>query len=203
MSARRYYRSADPARTAGANRHHSDPFGSRHPGADSLRAGQDSARLTRRSRCSAVQGWRGAAAPTKIFCKLSGSPRAGLLTAERSATEFQSRHFSARHPQPLIFASLVGTVTSVRLLRHPQNLARPCAWRKNYAVNPWRLATTTASACSMLFLIKENHIAACGGMPKPSVRHVKAPGKSVEGRGGKPWKRCEALRPERGHSHAG
>ncbi|PCC98448.1 carboxylating nicotinate-nucleotide diphosphorylase [Halopseudomonas pelagia] len=114
--------------------------------------------------------------PDQIFCKLSG-PARGLLTAERSAMNF-IQTLSATATRSRYFASLVEG-TSVRLLdtrktlpglRMAQKYAVTCGGCHNHRIGLFDA-----------FLIKENHIAACGGIAEAvaQARNL-APGKPVE-----------------------
>lgn len=112
----------------------------------------------------------------QVFCKLSGSAR-GLLTAERSAMNF-IQTLSATATRSRHFASLVEG-TEVRLLdtrktlpglRMAQKYAVTCGGCHNHRIGLFDA-----------FLIKENHIAACGGIAEAvSQARALAPGKPVE-----------------------
>lgn len=112
----------------------------------------------------------------QVFCTLSG-PARGLLTAERSAMNF-IQTLSATATRSRHFASLVEG-TSVRLLdtrktlpglRMAQKYAVTCGGCHNHRIGLFDA-----------FLIKENHIAACGGIAEAVAQARKlAPGKPVE-----------------------
>ncbi|KAA0695799.1 carboxylating nicotinate-nucleotide diphosphorylase [Halopseudomonas laoshanensis] len=114
--------------------------------------------------------------PDQVFCKLSG-PARGLLTAERSAMNF-IQTLSATATRSQYFASLVEG-TSVRLLdtrktlpglRMAQKYAVTCGGCHNHRIGLFDA-----------FLIKENHIAACGGIAEAIAQaRSMAPGKPVE-----------------------
>lgn len=114
--------------------------------------------------------------PDQVFCKLSG-PARGLLTAERSAMNF-IQTLSATATRSRYFASLVEG-TRVRLLdtrktlpglRMAQKYAVTCGGCHNHRIGLFDA-----------FLIKENHIAACGGIAEAVDQARKlAPGKPVE-----------------------
>lgn len=114
--------------------------------------------------------------PNQPFCLLRGPARA-LLTAERSALNFLQM-LSATATRSRYFAGLVQG-TGVRLLdtrktipglRLAQKYAVTCGGCDNHRIGLYDA-----------FLIKENHIAACGGIAE-AVRqaHAIAPGKPVE-----------------------
>lgn len=114
--------------------------------------------------------------PNQPFCILRGPARA-LLTAERSALNFLQM-LSATATRSRYFADLVQG-TGVRLLdtrktlpglRLAQKYAVTCGGCDNHRIGLYDA-----------FLIKENHIAACGGIAE-AVRqaHAIAPGKPVE-----------------------
>lgn len=114
--------------------------------------------------------------PNQPFCLLRGPARA-LLTAERSALNFLQM-LSATATRSRYFAGLVQG-TGVRLLDTRKTIPGLRLAQK-YAV--------TSGGCDNhriglydAFLIKENHIAACGGIAE-AVRqaHAIAPGKPVE-----------------------
>ncbi len=114
--------------------------------------------------------------PDQVFCRLSGPARA-LLTAERSAMNFvqtlsatatRSRHFAE-----LVAGSgvrLLDTRKTLPGLRMAQKYAVTCGGCHNHRIGLFDA-----------FLIKENHIAACGGIAEAvrQARHL-APGKPVE-----------------------
>lgn len=112
----------------------------------------------------------------QVFCRLSG-PARGLLTAERSAMNF-IQTLSATATRSRHFADLV-TGTGVRLLdtrktlpglRMAQKYAVTCGGCHNHRIGLFDA-----------FLIKENHIAACGGIAEAvSQARRLAPGKPVE-----------------------
>ncbi|HDZ56191.1 MAG TPA: carboxylating nicotinate-nucleotide diphosphorylase [Pseudomonas xinjiangensis] len=112
----------------------------------------------------------------QVFCKLSG-PARGLLTAERSALNF-IQTLSATATRSRHFATLVEG-TGVRLLdtrktlpglRLAQKYAVTCGGCHNHRIGLYDA-----------FLIKENHIAACGGIAAAvSQARAIAPGKPVE-----------------------
>lgn len=114
--------------------------------------------------------------PNQIFCSLSG-PARGLLTAERAALNF-IQTLSATATRSRYFADLVEG-TSVRLLdtrktlpglRMAQKYAVTCGGCHNHRIGLFDA-----------FLIKENHIAACGGIAAAVSRAREvAPGKPVE-----------------------
>lgn len=112
----------------------------------------------------------------QVFCRLSG-PARGLLTAERSAMNF-IQTLSATATRSRHFADLVAG-TGVRLLdtrktlpglRMAQKYAVTCGGCHNHRIGLFDA-----------FLIKENHIAACGGITEAvSQARRLAPGKPVE-----------------------
>lgn len=112
----------------------------------------------------------------QVFCRLNG-PARGLLTAERSAMNF-IQTLSATATRSRHFADLV-TGTGVRLLdtrktlpglRMAQKYAVTCGGCHNHRIGLFDA-----------FLIKENHIAACGGIAEAvSQARNLAPGKPVE-----------------------
>lgn len=114
--------------------------------------------------------------PNQIFCSLSG-PARGLLTAERAALNF-IQTLSATATRSRYFADFVEG-TSVRLLdtrktlpglRMAQKYAVTCGGCHNHRIGLFDA-----------FLIKENHIAACGGIAAAVSRAREvAPGKPVE-----------------------
>ncbi|WP_304640589.1 carboxylating nicotinate-nucleotide diphosphorylase [Pseudomonas sp.] len=114
--------------------------------------------------------------PNQIFCSLSG-PARGLLTAERAALNF-IQTLSATATRSRYFADFVEG-TSVRLLdtrktlpglRMAQKYAVTCGGCHNHRIGLFDA-----------FLIKENHIAACGGIAAAVSRaRDVAPGKPVE-----------------------
>lgn len=114
--------------------------------------------------------------PNQVFCSLSG-PARGLLTAERAALNF-IQTLSATATRSRYFADLVEG-TSVRLLdtrktlpglRMAQKYAVTCGGCHNHRIGLFDA-----------FLIKENHIAACGGIAAAVARAREvAPGKPVE-----------------------
>lgn len=114
--------------------------------------------------------------PNDKFCSLSG-PARGLLTAERAALNF-IQTLSATATRSRYFADLVEG-TSVRLLdtrktlpglRMAQKYAVTCGGCHNHRIGLYDA-----------FLIKENHIAACGGIAAAVDRARQlAPGKPVE-----------------------
>jgi nicotinate-nucleotide pyrophosphorylase (carboxylating) len=112
----------------------------------------------------------------QVFCRLSG-PARGLLTAERSAMNF-IQTLSATATRSRHFADLVSG-TGVRLLdtrktlpglRMAQKYAVTCGGCHNHRIGLFDA-----------FLIKENHIAACGGIAE-AVQQARglAPDKPVE-----------------------
>lgn len=114
--------------------------------------------------------------PDQVFCLLNG-PARGLLTAERSAMNF-IQTLSATATRSRHFADLVEG-TDVRLLdtrktlpglRMAQKYAVTCGGCDNHRIGLFDA-----------FLIKENHIAACGGIVEAisQARHL-APDKPVE-----------------------
>ncbi len=114
--------------------------------------------------------------PDQVFCRLIG-PARGLLTAERSAMNF-IQTLSATATRSRYFADLVEG-SGVRLLdtrktlpglRMAQKYAVTCGGCDNHRIGLFDA-----------FLIKENHIAACGGITEAisQARHL-APGKPVE-----------------------
>ncbi len=115
-------------------------------------------------------------APDQVFCRLSG-PARGLLTAERSAMNF-IQTLSATATRSRYFADIVAG-TPVRLLdtrktlpglRMAQKYAVTCGGCHNHRIGLFDA-----------FLIKENHIAACGGIAEAvSQARTLAPGKPVE-----------------------
>ncbi|GGC85765.1 carboxylating nicotinate-nucleotide diphosphorylase [Halopseudomonas salina] len=114
--------------------------------------------------------------PNQVFCRLNG-PARGLLTAERSAMNFiqtlsatatRSRHFA-----DLVEGSgvrLLDTRKTLPGLRMAQKYAVTCGGCDNHRIGLYDA-----------FLIKENHIAACGGIAEAiaQARHL-APDKPVE-----------------------
>jgi nicotinate-nucleotide pyrophosphorylase (carboxylating) len=114
--------------------------------------------------------------PGQTFCTLEG-PARGLLTAERAALNF-IQTLSATATRSRHFADLVAG-TSVRLLdtrktlpglRMAQKYAVTCGGCHNHRIGLFDA-----------FLIKENHIAACGGIAAAVAQARKlAPGKPVE-----------------------
>lgn len=114
--------------------------------------------------------------PNQPFCLLRGPARA-LLTAERSALNFLQM-LSATATRSRYFADLVRG-TGVRLLdtrktipglRLAQKYAVTCGGCDNHRIGLYDA-----------FLIKENHIAACGGIAEAvNQAHDIAPGKPVE-----------------------
>ena len=115
-------------------------------------------------------------APDQVFCRLSG-PARGLLTAERSAMNF-IQTLSATATRSRYFADIVAG-TPVRLLdtrktlpglRMAQKYAVTCGGCHNHRIGLFDA-----------FLIKEHHIAACGGIAEAvSQARTLAPGKPVE-----------------------
>ena len=115
-------------------------------------------------------------APNQVFCQLSG-PARGLLTAERSAMNF-IQTLSATATRSRYFADIVAG-TPVRLLdtrktlpglRMAQKYAVTCGGCHNHRIGLFDA-----------FLIKENHIAACGGIAQAvSQARTLAPDKPVE-----------------------
>lgn len=114
--------------------------------------------------------------PNQPFCKLSG-PARGLLSGERCALNF-IQTLSATATRSRYFADLVEG-TAVKLLdtrktlpglRLAQKYAVTCGGCHNHRIGLFDA-----------FLIKENHIAACGGI-QAAVTQARAlsPGKSVE-----------------------
>lgn len=111
-----------------------------------------------------------------VFCRLSG-PARSLLTAERSALNF-IQLLSATATRSRHYADLVEG-TSVRLLdtrktipglRMAQKYAVTCGGCHNHRIGLYDA-----------FLIKENHIAACGGIAEAvSQARTLAPDKPVE-----------------------
>jgi nicotinate-nucleotide pyrophosphorylase (carboxylating) len=112
----------------------------------------------------------------QVFCILNG-PARGLLTAERSAMNF-IQTLSATATRSRHFADLVNGI-GVRLLdtrktlpglRMAQKYAVTCGGCHNHRIGLFDA-----------FLIKENHIAACGGILE-AVQQARslAPGKPVE-----------------------
>lgn len=114
--------------------------------------------------------------PDQVFCRLTG-PARGLLTAERSAMNFiqtlsatatRSRHFA-----DLVAGSgvrLLDTRKTLPGLRIAQKYAVTCGGCHNHRIGLFDA-----------FLIKENHIAACGGIAEAvtQARNL-APDKPVE-----------------------
>ena len=114
--------------------------------------------------------------PNQPFCKMSG-PARGLLTGERCALNFiQTLSATATHSRH--FADLVEG-TGVKLLdtrktlpglRLAQKYAVTCGGCHNHRIGLFDA-----------FLIKENHIAACGGIDAAVAQaRVLSPGKPVE-----------------------
>lgn len=114
--------------------------------------------------------------PNQPFCKMSG-PARGLLTGERCALNF-IQTLSATATRSRYFADLVED-TGVKLLDTRKTLPGLRLAQK-YAV--------TRGGCHNhriglfdAFLIKENHIAACGGISAAvSQARILSPGKPVE-----------------------
>lgn len=114
--------------------------------------------------------------PNEPFCQLSG-PARGLLSGERCALNF-IQTLSATATRSRYFADLVEG-TGVRLLdtrktlpglRLAQKYAVTCGGCHNHRIGLFDA-----------FLIKENHIAACGGIQAAvSQARALAPGKPVE-----------------------
>lgn len=114
--------------------------------------------------------------PNQPFCRLSG-PARGLLTGERCALNF-IQTLSATATRSRYFADLVEG-TGVKLLdtrktlpglRLAQKYAVTCGGCHNHRIGLFDA-----------FLIKENHIAACGGIQAAvSQARALAPGKPVE-----------------------
>lgn len=114
--------------------------------------------------------------PNQPFCQLSG-PARGLLSGERCALNF-IQTLSATATRSRYFADLVEG-TGVRLLdtrktlpglRLAQKYAVTCGGCHNHRIGLFDA-----------FLIKENHIAACGGIQAAvSQARALAPGKPVE-----------------------
>ena len=114
--------------------------------------------------------------PNEPFCQLSG-PARGLLSGERCALNF-IQTLSATATRSRYFADLVEG-TGVRLLdtrktlpglRLAQKYAVTCGGCHNHRIGMFEA-----------FLIKENHIAACGGIQAAvSQARALAPGKPVE-----------------------
>lgn len=114
--------------------------------------------------------------PNQPFCKMSG-PARGLLTGERCALNF-IQTLSATATRSRYFADLVEG-TGVKLLdtrktlpglRLAQKYAVTCGGCHNHRIGLFDA-----------FLIKENHIAACGGISAAvSQARILSPGKPVE-----------------------
>ncbi|SDS63645.1 nicotinate-nucleotide pyrophosphorylase [carboxylating] [Halopseudomonas litoralis] len=114
--------------------------------------------------------------PNQPFCKMSG-PARGLLTGERCALNF-IQTLSATATRSRYFADLVEG-TGVKLLdtrktlpglRLAQKYAVTCGGCHNHRIGLFDA-----------FLIKENHIAACGGIGAAvSQARILSPGKPVE-----------------------
>ncbi|MEZ2744321.1 carboxylating nicotinate-nucleotide diphosphorylase [Halopseudomonas bauzanensis] len=115
-------------------------------------------------------------APNEPFCRMSG-PARGLLTGERCALNF-IQTLSATATRSRYFADLVEG-TGVKLLdtrktlpglRLAQKYAVTCGGCHNHRIGLFDA-----------FLIKENHIAACGGINAAVAQaRVISPGKPVE-----------------------
>ncbi|HIZ50240.1 MAG TPA: carboxylating nicotinate-nucleotide diphosphorylase [Candidatus Pseudomonas excrementavium] len=115
-------------------------------------------------------------APNEPFCRMSG-PARGLLTGERCALNF-IQTLSATATRSRYFADLVEG-TGVKLLdtrktlpglRLAQKYAVTCGGCHNHRIGLFDA-----------FLIKENHIAACGGIDAAVAQaRVLSPGKPVE-----------------------
>ena len=115
-------------------------------------------------------------APNQPFCRMSG-PARGLLTGERCALNF-IQTLSATATRSRYFADLVEG-TGVKLLdtrktlpglRLAQKYAVTCGGCHNHRIGLFDA-----------FLIKENHIAACGGIDAAVAQaRVLSPGKPVE-----------------------
>ena len=115
-------------------------------------------------------------APNEPFCRMSG-PARGLLTGERCALNF-IQTLSATVTRSRYFADLVEG-TGVKLLdtrktlpglRLAQKYAVTCGGCHNHRIGLFDA-----------FLIKENHIAACGGIDAAVAQaRVLSPGKPVE-----------------------
>lgn len=115
-------------------------------------------------------------APNEPFCRMSG-PARGLLTGERCALNF-IQTLSATATRSQHFADLVAG-TGVKLLdtrktlpglRLAQKYAVTCGGCHNHRIGLFDA-----------FLIKENHIAACGGINAAVAQaRVISPGKPVE-----------------------
>lgn len=112
----------------------------------------------------------------QTICRFSG-PARGLLTAERSmlnfiqllsATATRSRHFADLVAGTKV--KLLDTRKTLPGLRLAQKYAVTCGGCHNHRIGLYDA-----------FLIKENHIAACGGIAQAISRaHEIAPGKPVE-----------------------
>lgn len=112
----------------------------------------------------------------QTLCRLKG-PARGLLTAERcmlnfiqtlSATATRSRHFADLVKDTAV--KLLDTRKTLPGLRMAQKYAVTCGGCHNHRIGLFDA-----------FLIKENHIAACGGIAAAiSKAHQIAPGKPVE-----------------------
>lgn len=112
----------------------------------------------------------------QVLCTLKG-PAAALLAGERTALNFvqalsgtatQTHKYTKRVSNLNI--TLLDTRKTFPGLRHAQKYAVKCGGAKNH-----RMGLFDA------FLIKENHIAACGGITQAIERAQKqAPGKSIE-----------------------
>ncbi|MBL4834620.1 MAG: carboxylating nicotinate-nucleotide diphosphorylase [Pseudomonas sp.] len=115
-------------------------------------------------------------APNQVFCRLGG-PARGLLTAERSAMNFiqtlSATATRSRYYADIVMGSgvrLLDTRKTLPGLRIAQKYAVTCGGCHNHRIGLFDA-----------FLIKENHIAACGGIAE-AVNQARslAPGKPVE-----------------------
>jgi nicotinate-nucleotide pyrophosphorylase (carboxylating) len=114
--------------------------------------------------------------PNSVLFTLSGNARS-LLTGERTALNFVqtlsgtatiSNHYAqlVHHTQ----VKILDTRKTIPGLRHAQKYAVTCGGCHNHRIGLYDA-----------FLIKENHIAACGGIEKAVIAaHQIAPGKPVE-----------------------
>jgi nicotinate-nucleotide pyrophosphorylase (carboxylating) len=114
--------------------------------------------------------------PDQALCELEG-PSRGLLTAERSALNFlqllSGTATRARHYAALVAgtgAALLDTRKTIPGLRLAQKYAVRCGGCRNHRIGLFDA-----------FLIKENHIAACGSIARAvAVARAQEPDKPVE-----------------------
>nr|AAC99834.1 nicotinate-nucleotide pyrophosphorylase [Pseudomonas aeruginosa] len=115
--------------------------------------------------------------PNQMLFQLKGPARA-LLTGERSALNFLQL-LSGTATRSQHYADLVAG-TAVKLLDTRKTLPRPAPGADSTR-SPAAVATNHRIGLYDAFLIKENHIAACGGIDRAiaEARRI-APGKPVE-----------------------